>query len=92
MLWQVVLGRWRGAYVAVKVLHGALEQGGYQDALGQFRLEAEMLQGLRHPNILSFYGACFDSKPARLLPRLCEAVAVASGFQRRLTPFRMRRR
>ena len=33
--------------------------------LEEFKQEAEMLQRLRHPNILNFYGACIQCHPVR---------------------------
>ena len=77
ILLQVMLGRWRGALVAVKVLHEIGEGGESPNALADFRREADTLRSLRHPNILNFYGACFNSRPARLarcaacLPEAC---------------------
>ena len=60
---QVLLGRWRGALVAVKVLRETSLQRSNTGALDEFRQEAAILQSLRHPNILMFYGACFDCQP-----------------------------
>ena len=59
----MLLGRWRGALVAVKVLKQTSLQRSNTAALNDFRQEADMLQRLRHPNILNFYGACFDCQP-----------------------------
>ncbi|KAK9831310.1 hypothetical protein WJX81_001003 [Elliptochloris bilobata] len=56
---QVLLGRWRGALVAVKVLR---ESSVNASALEDFRQEAATLQALRHPNVLNFYGACLECK------------------------------
>lgn len=59
----MLLGRWRGALVAVKVLKQTSLQRSNTAALIEFQQEADMLQRLRHPNILNFYGACFDCQP-----------------------------
>ena len=61
---QVLLGRWRGTPVAVKVL----KESAQADAatLADFQTEAEMLCRLRHPNILDFYGACQTANTVRL--------------------------
>lgn len=63
---QVLLGRWQGALVACKVLH---ESSALLDksaaALADLRREAQMLQAMHHPNILDFFGACFDFTPVR---------------------------
>ena len=62
---QVLLGRWRGGLVAVKVLHESCMEHADSAALDGLRKEAEMLQSLHHPNIINFYGACFEGKQAR---------------------------
>ena len=56
---QVLLGRWRGAKVAVKILRAAVEADAAISA--NFEEEARMLCRLRHPNILEFYGACLTA-------------------------------
>ena len=62
---QVLLGRWRGAKVAVKVLKASVQADSAISA--NFEEEAKMLCRLRHPNILDFYGACLTSDTVRLL-------------------------
>ena len=62
---QVVLGRWKCALVAIKVLREECMQHASSAALADFRREAELLQSMRHPFILNFLGACFDCKPVR---------------------------
>ena len=69
---QVLLGRWRGGLVAVKVLHESCMEHAGCAALDGFRTEAEMLQSLHHPNIINFYGACFEGKQVRY-PLLTQA-------------------
>lgn len=60
---QVYLGRWRWhGLVAVKQLIEADERR--EQA---FVREAELLQALRHPNIVSFLGACLE--PGRVRTR-----------------------
>ena len=49
----------------VKVLKQTSLQRSNTAALDEFRQEADMLQSLRHPNILNFYGACFNCHPVR---------------------------
>ena len=61
----MLLGRWRHALVAVKVLREECTQHASSAALADFRREAELLQCMRHPYILNFLGACFDCKPVR---------------------------
>ena len=39
-------------------------------ALADFQREAELLQSMRHPFILNFLGACFDSAPVRTGSRM----------------------
>ena len=60
---QVLLGRWQLSQVAVKVLKEECMQHVSSNELANLRREAEMLQGLNHPAILRFYGACFTCKP-----------------------------
>ena len=62
----MLLGRWRGCLVAVKMLRESSLGGGRTAVLDEFKQEAEMLQRLRHPNILNFYGACVECHPVRL--------------------------
>ena len=75
---QVLLGRWKGALVAVKVLRESTLRHANAAQLTQFQREAEMLQSLAHPNILSFYGACFSCKPVRRMHLLRHYVSTAS--------------
>ena len=56
------LGRWRWrGLVAIKHLVNADEQ-----RERAFVREAELLQALRHPNVVSFLGACLEPGRARL--------------------------
>ena len=68
---QVLLGRWRGCLVAVKMLRESSLSSGRTAVLEEFKQEAEMLQRLRHPNILNFYGACIQCHPVRLPMAAC---------------------
>ena len=61
---QVLLGRWRGTPVAVKVLKASAQADA--PTLADFQTEAEMLCRLRHPNILDFFGACQTANTVRL--------------------------
>lgn len=51
---KVFRGHWRGAEVAVKVLR---DQNPHIKELTQFKNEIEMVNRLRHKNIVSFLGA-----------------------------------
>ena len=62
---QVLLGRWKGTLVAVKVLREECTQHASSAALADFRREAELLQSMRHPYILNFLGACFNCERVR---------------------------
>ena len=65
----MLLASWKGPLVAVKVLNeDSAVLGSSAAALADLRLEAHMLQAMRHPNVLEFYGACFDCKPVWLVP------------------------
>ena len=63
---QVLLGRWKGALVALKVLRQECVLHAGAAALADLRREAEMLQAMRHPCILTLYGVCLDCQPVRL--------------------------
>jgi serine/threonine protein kinase len=53
--------------VAVKVLKWFSERSNYDEILRDFEREAEMLDGLRHENIVSFYGISIDDAPLMVL-------------------------
>ena len=61
----MLLGRWKCALVAVKVLREECTQHASSAALDDFRREAELLQSMRHPYILNFLGACFNCERVR---------------------------
>ena len=63
----MLLARWKGARVACKVAREGLHAS--SAVLADLRQDAEVLQAKRHPNILTFYGACFDRKPVRMRRR-----------------------
>jgi len=69
----VLLGKWRGALVAVKVLREEIVERASAAELHQFKQEAAMLRGLRHPCILSFYGARLDRHPYMLVSEVRRA-------------------
>ena len=58
----MLLGRWRGAPVAVKLLKEEVVQTS-PSALVNFQREAQLLQNLRHPNVIGFYGSCLELQP-----------------------------
>ena len=58
----MLLGRWRGAPVAVKVLKAEIVQAS-PSALANFQREAKLLQDLRHPNVIEFFGSCLEVQP-----------------------------
>ena len=55
--WQVFKAQWNGAEAAVKILH---DQGEKQKA--DFLHEATILKGLRHPNVVDYFGLAFSDK------------------------------
>ena len=57
---KVYLGKWEEQTVAIKLLEGTLSEAEKQ----QFIREVAITSGLRHPNIISFYGACLDGDRA----------------------------
>lgn len=62
---QVLLGRWKGALVAVKVLRESVCIN--TATKERFREEATNLERLRHSNVLDFYGACLDGQQVSTL-------------------------
>lgn len=66
----MLLGRWKGALVAVKVLQ---ESTFIPTAIQErFREEANNLERLRHPNVLDFLGACLDGQQVCLFSVLAK--------------------
>ena len=67
----------------MKVLHESCMEHADSAALDGLRKEAEMLQSLHHPNIINFYGACFEGKQARgpLLGRGAHGLMLMLTFQ-----------
>ena len=53
---KIYLGKWEEQAVAIKIFEGALSETEKQ----QFIREIAITSGLRHPNIISFYGACLE--------------------------------
>jgi len=51
---EVYLAKWKELTVAVKMLKNANNKNAVRD----FLTEIKAMQKLRHPNIVSFYGAC----------------------------------
>ena len=54
---QVFKAQWNGAEAAVKILH---DQGEKQKT--EFLHEASILKGLRHPNVVDYFGLAFSEK------------------------------
>ncbi|KAK9831365.1 hypothetical protein WJX81_006002 [Elliptochloris bilobata] len=54
---QILLGRWKCALIAVKVLKESRQRAN-TSAIAEFRWEAKLLRDMRHPCILNFYGTC----------------------------------
>ena len=58
----MLLGCWRGSPVAVKLLKDDIVQTS-PSALANFQREAKLLQELRHPNVIGFFGSCLEVQP-----------------------------
>ena len=54
---QVYKGRWNGVLVAVKVL-----KAGATEDLDDFRRECSILERLRHPNIIKYFGMASNAE------------------------------
>ena len=54
---QVYKGRWNGVLVAVKIL-----KAGAAEDLGDFRRECSILERLRHPNIIKYFGMASNAE------------------------------
>ena len=64
------MGYWRGQAVAVKSFFDFLDSDYY---LALFQQEIAICSRVRHPNIVSFYGATtMDGTPMRIVTRLLE--------------------
>jgi hypothetical protein len=83
----VYRGQWRGQAVAVKVLQTAC--GSRSRELESFRLEARVLAGLRHPNIVALLAACTGGRAGcggRQLGTLVEHCWPAASMHHSWTP------
>ncbi|KNC50742.1 TKL/RIPK protein kinase [Thecamonas trahens ATCC 50062] len=69
-------GTWHGFPVAVKQLHDAESMG--QAARAEFVHEAELMAGLRHPNVVRFIGASLDADSPCLVTELLEGGSLYS--------------
>ena len=65
---SVKKGRWKKVPVAVKVLHEILSE---EETVKGFVKEVELMALLRHPNIVTFFGAVFEEGSACLVSELC---------------------
>ena len=68
---QVFKAQWNGAEAAVKILH---DQGEKQKA--EFLHEATILKGLRHPNVVDYFGLAFSDKDEVKTPQRCPACPI----------------
>jgi hypothetical protein len=61
---EVYAGSWHGTPVAVKTLFAfqGTKDGAARAALEEFGKEIAVMSHLRHPNVILFLGACFDSE------------------------------
>ena len=68
---RVVRGQWRGAPVAVKLLHAAIaEDAAALDAVAQ---EAALQASLRHPHIVQLFGVTVVKGTLALVMELCDS-------------------
>ena len=64
----VRLGQWCGLSVAVKLMHGVFDE---EEQVSKFIQEVEIISSLRHPNILTFYGAVLELGQCAILTEFC---------------------
>eukprot|EP00276_Gloeochaete_wittrockiana_P016790 CAMPEP_0184348556 /NCGR_PEP_ID=MMETSP1089-20130417/27736_1 /TAXON_ID=38269 ORGANISM="Gloeochaete wittrockiana, Strain SAG46.84" /NCGR_SAMPLE_ID=MMETSP1089 /ASSEMBLY_ACC=CAM_ASM_000445 /LENGTH=320 /DNA_ID=CAMNT_0026680313 /DNA_START=152 /DNA_END=1111 /DNA_ORIENTATION=+ len=67
---EVYRARWAGQYVAAKRL--LLSRFEDPELIREFRSEASIMSTLRHPNIISFYGACFEPENYFIITEFAE--------------------
>ncbi|CAG9465309.1 unnamed protein product [Pedinophyceae sp. YPF-701] len=72
----VFKAKWRGSYVAVKVLNSS-----DQIALGDFRTEIGILRRVHHPNAVQMLGACTKKKPYMLVTEFVPGGSLADVFR-----------
>lgn len=78
---KVHQGEWLGESVAVKTLSGHYTQQA-QEALVR---DMKVLQHLRHPRIVSFYGWCADNRHAYLVMEYCDQRDLSRHLQQHPT-------
>jgi len=90
---SVVEGVYQGNRVAVKLMHPAVvaDLTRYQQELQTFTQEVQVLGRIRHPNVVTFMGACLTPPRILLIEELCEcnladAIHGRSQAQGSITP------
>ena len=90
---QVYKGRWNGVLVAVKVLNTAAAE-----VLEDFHRECAILERLRHPNIIKYFGTASNAEgqvsvhPGITLATMMTHCTVGTGVPRCLSASRVRQR
>lgn len=74
-------GDWRGTPVAVKAFKGS-------DHIteGEFQQEVSLVQGLHHPHVVQFIGACTKETPYLIVTELALGGSLADVFNMRVQP------
>ena len=74
-------GDWRGTPVAVKAFKGS-------DHIteGEFQQEVSLVQGLHHPHVVQFIGACTKETPYLIVTELALGGSLADVFNLRVQP------
>ena len=70
---QVYKGRWNGVLVAVKILKAVATEG-----LDDFRRECSILERLRHPNIIKYFGMASNAEGQVSFARLARSCSKGS--------------
>lgn len=80
---KVYRGKWDGQIVAIKVFEGRLTEREEE----QFSREVGIMKNLRHPQIVSFYGACVTEGKACIIMEYMEQGALSQlMINQNLTP------
>ena len=70
---QVWLGYFQGSQVAIKEIFSTILATQDDQAMNEFHAETTILQSLKHPNVITFYGVAADSDHCYIVMELMDA-------------------